>query len=143
MRHKILTGLTALMMLAFAGVASAQVLIDMPPAKSPPAKPTSSSNQAGAAQPLLITAVAPISATVPATSASVPDVGDVALIRYSRARLAPGDVYHSNPRYAGIRSYSSPFSDGHYPFWFWWGGGHGHNQGHDFGGCRGSHTLRE
>ena len=127
MRRQLLTSLIVVLTLSFAGAASAQVLIDMPPVKSKSIAPTP---QAGAAQPLLVTAVAPISASIPAASASSPDVGDLALARYSRARMAPGDVYNDDPWYPGIRYNSYPYYYGYYPFLFWWGGFSFHGHGH-------------
>lgn len=71
------------------------VVINMPPPKPTPVQSSAPSN------------------TAPAMMQ--PDVGDVALQRYAKARTGTYDTYEYGPRYAGIRSYGYP-----YPlFWGW------------------------
>lgn len=122
MRHA-LTGrfLGLAMMLGSVAEASGQVVIDMPP-PSPSVAPIPALAGSSTAQPLAVTAAAPMASpsryiTTAGQSADAVDVGDLALARYSQARQYPGDLYDSSPHYAGVRYYSYPVSYA-YPFWF-------------------------
>ena len=133
--RRIMVSLAALAAwLASPSSASAQVVIDMPPppkkAYQPtpmlPADPTTPDSSATTVKTSTSTTTVATAAVYPVSVAG-PEVGEVALVRYSNMRSGTRDTYMDDGSYwmNGIRTYSYPYYIPQYiwPGWGWgWGG---------------------
>ncbi len=142
LRQRTLATLTIAMALlaAEAREAAAQVVLEMPPppkqaqrvVQPPPVSPQTSA----AASPAHAATVSTSSSTVAyPMMAAAPDVGDVALTRYARARSGKRDTYSNDGSWwnRGIRVYSYPRYIPQFAWGHWHGGYAGFWGGWPFG----------
>lgn len=130
LRHQTITAVLVALGLSLAGSkpAMAQVVIEMPPPpkraapSAPMVMPTPASAPSSATT--VSTSSSSIMVAYPVSTEPPPDVGDVALWRYSSARRGTHDTYFNDGTYwnGGVRVYSYPR---YYPQWVWgpWYGG--------------------
>lgn len=112
--------------------ASAQVVIDMPPPPKKtyqptpllPADPTSPDSTATTVKTSSSTTTMAMAAVYP-VSVTAPEVGEVALVRYSNMRAGTRDTYMDDGSYFnGYGMYSYPYYNYQYVWgWPWWGVG--------------------